>query len=291
MNGYEKSNENGASFLCDSSGDNENSGDGLTELDDIVKELEKKQCELILSSLGKYMNEEFARNFDDWKEEAEAVDLPETLEHKLRYLTSKYEKAERHKIKEKKRRKYRKACSLVLAAAVCAGGITLVESEALRERVYNIFFTPGDGHVTIEFREVFGDVTIPDDVKALMYPETLPVNYKLSEYSKDILSTTLVFTDENTEDWVMLRYMKADTILDLDTEKSDNRIIEINGEKAVIQIRENTYDLYWNYDGYSMELTCSREFFSKERIIGIAEHTKFYSIDELESLSGLNLSE
>ena len=182
-------------------------------------------------------------------------------------------------------------CSLVLAAAICAGGITLVESEALRERVYNIFFTPGDGHVTIEFREIFGDVTIPDDVKALMYPETLPVNYKLSEYSRDILSTTLVFTDENTEDWVMLCYIKADTILDLDTEKSDNRIIEINGEKAVIQIRENTYDLYWNYDGYSMELTCSSEFFSEAEAIKMAEHIKFYSIDELESLSGLNQSE
>ena len=89
MNEYDKSNKNGASFLRDSSGDNENSSGGLTGLDDITKELEKKQCELVLSSLGKYMNEEFARKYDDWKEEAEAVDLPETLEHKLKQLTLK----------------------------------------------------------------------------------------------------------------------------------------------------------------------------------------------------------
>lgn len=291
MNEYDRSNKNGASFLRDSSGDNENSSSGLTGLDDITKELEKKQCELVLSSLGKYMNEEFARKYDDWKEEAEAVDLPETLEHKLKQLTLKYEKAERNKIKEKKRRKYIKVCSLVLAAAICAGGITLVESEALRERVYNIFFTPGDGHVTIEFREIFGDVSIPDDVKALMYPETLPVNYKLTECYRDGDSINLVFTDINTQDWVMLSYIEADTILDIDTEQSDNRIIEINGQEAVIQNSQFSHDVYWKYDEYSVELTCSSEFFSEDEAIKMAEHIKFYSIDELESLSGLNQSE
>lgn len=287
MKQYDGSNKNYAAFLRKSS---EKTQDEI-RLNQITKELEGKQCELILSSIGRYMNKGFSQKYDDWKEEMEAVDLPETLEYKLQRITSKYERNEKNELKKKKRRKYAKVCSLVLAATICAGGISLVESEALRERVYNIFFTPGDGHVTIEFRETIGDVSIPDDVKALMYPATLPVNYKLTECYKDGDSVNLVFTDINTEDWVMLSYIEADTILDIDTEQSENRIIEINSQKAVIQNSRFSRDVYWKYDGYSVELTCSSEFFSEDDVIEIAKHIKFYSIDELESMSRWHESE
>lgn len=288
MNEHGERNENRAAFLRMPAGNNRNEDGGL---DEITRELEEKQCELILSSIGKYMNEEFAKKYDDWKEDMDEVDLPETLEYELRKITLKYEKLHKRKSKEKKRRGYIKVGGLILAVMVCAGGISLVESEALRERVYNIFFTPGDGHVAIEFRETIGDVPIPDDVKALMYPATLPVSYKLSEYTDETGWTDLIFTDETTEDWVMLSYIEADTILDIDTERSENRIIEINGKEAVIQNSKLSRDVYWKYGNYSVELTCSSQFFSEDEIIGIAENTRFYSIDELESLSQWHESE
>lgn len=250
--------------------------------DKILRELEEQQCDLVMISLGKYFKEESMRQLEEWEEEIKATELPETLDYKLKKITEKYEKADIAVVRKRRRKSYLRVCSLMLAALVCVGGISLASSEAMRKSVYNIFFSPGDGNVEVSFKEANADVNIPDGLDVILYPNYLPKSYTLSDISNSGVYTNIIFKSYENDDEVKLRYVEQNLLLSLDSEQSKNRMISINGENAIIQNRDSKSNLVFKLDNYSIELSCNQKYIDENTIVQIAESIKKYSVNELK---------
>ena len=250
--------------------------------DKILRELEEQQCDLVMISLGKYFKEESMHQLEEWEEEINTTELPETLDYKLKKITEKYEKADIAVVRKRRRKSYLRVCSLMLAVMVCVGGVSLASSEAMRKTVYNVLFAPGDGNVEVSFKEANADINIPADMKTILYPDYLPEGYVLSEVEKENDRTEVVFSNEDKDDKVRLDYLKLDNIASLDTEQSNNKIIYINNEKAIIQEREYENELLFKFEGYSVLLNYNVQYINESKIVQIAESIRIYSVNELK---------
>lgn len=255
---------------------------GSDKSDKILRELEEQQCDLVMISLGKYFKEESMRQLDEWEEEIKATELPETLDYKLKKITEKYEKADIAVVRKRRRKSYLRVCSLMLAALVCVGGISLASSEAMRKSVYNIFFSPGDGNVEVSFKEANADVNIPSDMKTILYPDYLPEGYVLAGVEKDGNRIKVVFLDNEKNNTIVLDYVKWESISSVDIEQSDNHIVYINNEKAIIQNRDEMYNLFFQLDNYYIELTCNQEYINEDILVQIAESIKTYTVEDFK---------
>lgn len=249
--------------------------------DKILRELEEQQCDLVMISLGKYFKEESMHQLEVWEEEINTTKLPETLDYKLKKITEKYEKADIAVVRKRRRKSYLRVCSLMLAVMVCVGGISLASSEAMRKSVYNILFAPGDGNVEVSFKEANADVNIPADMETILYPDYLPEGYVLAEVKQDGDRIRTVFYDSINDHKITINYKIDNAILSLDLELSENEIIDINNEKAVIQNRDSMYMVFYRLGEYNISLSCSQDI-DKDKVIQIAENIKVYSVNELK---------
>jgi len=257
---------------------------GNNTVDMISKELEGKQSDLVLDSLGKYFKEESMRQCEEWFADSASVEVPETLDFKLRQITQKYEKAHQDAAKRAKRKKYLRVGGLILAAVICAGGVTFVTSDAWRDSVNNVLFNPGDGNVDVEFKESNANVVIPEDLDVILYPDYLPRGYVLAEVVSEGPYVWLVFIENETYDEINIMYLEQSRTLSLDKDKSNNEMVLVNGEEAIWQNRESMYNLVFQLNNYRVELSCNSCDIEKERIIQIAESIRAYSSDEFDIL-------
>ncbi|MCI8285681.1 MAG: DUF4367 domain-containing protein [Firmicutes bacterium] len=247
--------------------------------DKILRELEEQQCDLVMISLGKYFKEESMHQLEEWEEEINTTELPETLDYKLKKITEKYEKADIAVVRKRRRKSYLRVCSLMLAVMVCVGGVSLASSEAMRKTVYNVLFAPGDGNVEVSFKEANADVNIPADMETILYPDYLPEGYVLHKVENDKGGVEIVFY--NDVDYIVISYKSEEVILSLDLEKSENEVVAVNNEKAVIQNKDSKYILFYRSGDYNISLSCSQDI-DKDKIIQIAENIKIYSVNELK---------
>lgn len=249
--------------------------------DKILRELEDQQCDLVMISLGKYFKEESMRQLEEWEEEIKATELPETLDYKLKQITEKYEKADIAVVRKRRRKSYLRVCSLMLAALVCVGGISLASSEAMRKSVYNVLFSPGDGNVEVSFREANADVNIPADMETILYPDYLPEGYVLTGVEQSVGRVNVIFLNDEKNDTIVLNYVKGESPSFLDTEQSENQVIYINDKKAIIQERDTVNELIFQLEGYNISLLYDSNSLDEKKLVQIAESIKIYSVNEV----------
>lgn len=249
--------------------------------DKILRELEEQQCDLVMISLGKYFKEESMHQLEEWEEEINTTELPETLDYKLKKITEKYEKADIAVVRKRRRKSYLRVCSLMLAVMVCVGGVSLASSEAMRKTVYNVLFAPGDGNVEVSFKEANADVNIPADMETILYPDYLPEGYVLAEIESGADRIKMVFLNNLKDDDIIINYKNENNLLSLDLEQSENELIIINNEKSVIQNTDSRYIVFFRMGNYNISVSCIQDI-GKDKIIKIAENIKTYSENEVK---------
>lgn len=248
--------------------------------DKILRELEEQQCDLVMISLGKYFKEESMHQLEEWEEEINTTELPETLDYKLKKITEKYEKADIAVVRKRRRKSYLRVCSLMLAVMVCVGGISLASSEAMRKSVYNILFAPGDGNVEVSFKEANADVNIPADMETILYPDYLPEGYVLSEVKQDDSRVKIIFLNDEIDRTIMISYKARNMLSSLDVEESGNKVIYVNNQKAIIQSRDSIQNIFFHLEDYNISISLDQDI-DEDEIVQIAENIKIYSVNEL----------
>lgn len=227
------------------------------------------------------------------------VQMPESLEKRLREINENFLKEKEAELRKAARsrrmKRMRSVAAVIVAFAVISGGIVwkAPQAEAFRLKLYDTVFSPTDEDVGIKFKDtVYNDMPVIEDetLKAkvneiikrdgyILYPSVLPEGYELSEvsYNKKV---RLKFVNEDRV--ITLNYFNMQGILNYtynDVEKSENTEYLVNGQNAIIREDERRKEISWKFNNIEEILVFEETNYSDGLIIKIAEGVnKFVNI-------------
>ncbi len=262
--------------------------------------------EALLKSLGSYFEEEFASEYDRFREEMPDARVPEELDRKIRAGIRRHGREEKA---ARGRKRYAgilaKACIFVLAVSLTATVLFAPQASALREKVYELFTGQNDGNMSLDFRETDpGDTearegaeetepsresadktAFPEGEEYILYPSAVPEGYELEEIQKFADSIDISFYNKERDDWITMEYYDIDSVsTNIDTERSHITEMTINGQPAVLQEMEGYIGVIWIEDQKQVYINFNSPDFDEKQVLEIVDSVQWYSRENFEKM-------
>lgn len=262
--------------------------------------------EALLKSLGSYFEEEFASEYDRFREAMPDARVPEELDRKIRAGIRRHGREEKA---ARGRKRYAgilaKACIFVLAVSLTATVLFAPQASALREKVYELFTGQNDGNMSLDFRETDPEDTearkgseetepsresadktaFPEGEEYILYPSAVPEGYELEEIQKFGNGIDIYFYNEERDDWITMDYSDVENITtNIDTERSRITEMTINGQPAILQEVEDYIGVIWIEDQKQVNIGCNLPYFNVKQVLEIVDSVQWYSRENFEKM-------
>lgn len=209
--------------------------------------------------------------FDVVSEECEAM-IPKNFEEHI--FSAKFEKNMEKLIKRRSKPYYklistgarRAACMIVAVIVLSASALSV---KAVREAVYEFIMRIFSDHTQISANRE-GPDEYPKTIEDEYYIADLPEGFELVDHDVNDYYVYSCFVKE--DDYIVLRQFTKDKyVRNLDNERFEQNIIEVNGQKYITIYNNNEYTFIWDNGKYILNLTSNCD---KESIINLCRSTK-----------------
>ncbi len=284
-------------------------GSEAEENDDEFERLRRHNAsDALLKSLAFRFEEEFASEYDRFREEMPDARVPEELDKKIRAEIRRHGREENA---ARSGKKYAgilaKACVFVLAVSLTATVLFAPQASALRQKVYELFTEQNDGNMSVDFQETdpknaeAGDgseetdpsqesadkTAFPEGEEYILYPSAVPEGYELEEIHKFANNIHIYFYNQERDDWITMDYYDVDSVsTNIDTERSRITEIEINGQPAILQEVEDYIGVIWIEDQKQVSMGCNHSYFNREQVLRIVDSIQWYDRGSFERMRG-----
>ena len=260
----------------------------------------------LLRSLAFRFEEEFASEYDRFREEMPDARVPEELDKKIRAEIRRHGREENA---ARSGKKYAgilaKACVFVLAVSLTATVLFAPQASALRQKVYELFTEQNDGNMSVDFQETdpknseAGDgseetdpsqgsadkTDFPEGEEYILYPSAMPEGYELEEIHKFANSIDIYFYNEERDDWITMEYYDIDSVsTNIDTERSHITEMTINGQPAILQEMEDYIGVIWIEDQKQVYIDFNSLDFDVEQALEIVDSVQWYDRESFEKM-------
>ncbi len=282
-------------------------GSEAEENDDEFERLRRHNAsDALLRSLAFRFEEEFASEYDRFREEMPDARVPEELDKKIRAEIRRHGREENA---ARSGKKYAgilaKACVFVLAVSLTATVLFAPQASALRQKVYELFTEQNDGNMSVDFQETdpknseAGDgseetdpsqgsadkTDFPEGEEYILYPSAMPEGYELEEIHKFANSIDIYFYNEERDDWITMGYYDIDSVsTNIDTERSRITEMTINGQPAILQEMEDYIGVIWIEDQKQVYIDFNSLDFDVEQALEIVDSVQWYDRESFEKM-------
>ena len=284
-------------------------GSEAEENDDEFERLRRHNAsDALLRSLAFRFEEEFASEYDRFREEMPDARVPEELDKKIRAEIRRHGREENA---ARSGKKYAgilaKACVFVLAVSLTATVLFAPQASALRQKVYELFTEQNDGNMSVDFQETdpknseAGDgseetdpsqgsadkTDFPEGEKYILYPSAVPEGYELEEIQQFSNNIYIDFYNKERDDWITMDYYDVDSVsTNIDTERSCITEMEINGQPAILQEMEDYIGVIWIEDQKQVSIGCNLPYFNVKQVLEIVDSVQWYDRGSFERMRG-----
>lgn len=237
---------------------------------ELYRQLIREKSEANLKYIGKSIEQFYVKEFDRIIEESENAEVPESLHNKLMLMLKEEQGKRRRQQRNRKLANIGKISAGFLAVVLLSGGVLMSTVEAVREKVFEIFYQENAGYIDFKHIEAPYDNNeiIPGDWDGFWYPGQLPNGFVLSSYTKNGQAIDLIFKNEKSEIILFSQAPTAELNLLVDNTESNPEKIEMNAVAALWTSIEGSNLLMWEKDGAFFILQSE---LSKDDAIMIAE--------------------
>lgn len=161
-----------------------------------------------------------------------------------------------------------------IAAAMLIAFSCAMTVKAVREPVVEFFTNIYEKFVEI----IFGEDDIakaPDTIETVYTLGFIPDGYEMDRFFIDQYMTKMTWKNENGDRLVLSQGILDGSFI-IDTEESNNHIIEWNNKKIACSEKYGTKHFFWNSDEYEFSLTMSSNI-SEEEALALIDSLKKYN--------------
>lgn len=241
----------------------------------LYRRLIEEKSEANLKFVGKSIEGLFADEFDRIALEAKDIEIPEQLDRKLDLMLREGQSKRKRREHSRRFARYARVSAFILAAVLVSGSILVLNVEAFRAKVFEIFFHERPNYVEFKPIEIpyDEDAIIPINWEGFWYPSQLPDGFVLANYTRNGQAIDLIFKNDADNRIYFSQVPTEELNLQVDNADQDPEIIKINSGTAYWTSSEDNNLLMWDRGEIFFILQSE---LPKESMVQIAENIAYY---------------